>query len=182
MGPTSKALDWLILPGYQGSGPQHWQSLWIPVLSGARVVHQNWHQPNLAEWVANLDKAIRACREPPVLVAHSLGVLAVAHWSRRYDARIRAAFLVAPPDLDNPAVPPACRAWAATPRGPLPFPSVVVASENDPYSAFERTRNLAWDWQSTLTSLGAQGHINVESGHGPWAQGLKLLMKLVESG
>ena len=55
------------------------------------------------------------------------------------------------------------------PTAPLPFPSVLVASRDDPYSNFGEAEDMAFAWGSAIADAGFSGHINVESGHGPVA-------------
>lgn len=91
------------------------------------------------------------------------------------------AFLVAPADVDNAEEWPetqglkldgAASGFAPLPLDPLPFPSVLVASSNDPYCRLERAKALAEAWHSTLVEAGDAGHINGASGHGPWPEGV----------
>jgi predicted alpha/beta hydrolase family esterase len=49
---------------------------------------------------------------------------------------------------------------------------VLVASRDDPYSTYADAEALARDWGAKLIDAGASGHINAESGHGPWPEGL----------
>jgi hypothetical protein len=169
----------LIVPGYSNSGPRHWQSHWERLLPGTlRVQMEDWDFPQLDSWVASLDAAIHACGEPPVLVTHSLGCLAAAHWAARHSRPVRGALLVAPPDLDHPDLPPPCLTFAPAPRQRLPFPSIVVASRNDPYASFERSAELARDWGSRLEDAGPVGHINSDSHLGDWPWGQVLLREL----
>jgi uncharacterized protein len=58
------------------------------------------------------------------------------------------------------------------PKEPLPFPAVLVASRNDKYSSFENSEALAGMLGAKLVDAGYSGHINSESGHGPWPEGL----------
>ena len=60
----------------------------------------------------------------------------------------------------------------------LPFRSVLLASQNDPYCSFEQAQALAKTWGSTLVDCGARGHINTESGLVDWPQGHALLLAL----
>jgi uncharacterized protein len=110
-----------------------------------------------------------------VLAAHSLGCLAIAHGLREGALPIHGALLVAPPDVERPDFPPVLEGFAPIPRERLPFPSIVVASRNDPFSAFERAEALAAAWGSQLVDVGAQGHINADAGFGPWPLGERLL-------
>ena len=83
---------------------------------------------------------------------------------------------VAPADVDaSPAIPASLGNFAGVPRTILPFPSVLVASQNDPYITPDRARLFASAWGATLFDAGACGHINVASGFGPWPQGLQIL-------
>lgn len=64
------------------------------------------------------------------------------------------------------------------PLTPLPFPSLLVASEDDPYASVAFTRALAESWGSRWQSIGAAGHINGDSGLGEWYEGQGLLDSL----
>jgi predicted alpha/beta hydrolase family esterase len=65
--------------------------------------------------------------------------------------------------------------FAPIPMAPLPFPSVVVASTNDEYAAIERSHAFAQAWGSKLVEIGDAGHINADTGYGPWPEGEQLL-------
>jgi predicted alpha/beta hydrolase family esterase len=167
----------IVVPGLGGSDPHHWRSVFEDEIPGAtRLSGIDWHQPKLSAWI---DALIRATRRNPegLLVAHSLGCALVAHAIEHYpDLLVRGALLVAPADIDaSPAVPASLDSFAGVPRRTLPFPSVLIASRNDPYMTPERARLFASAWGSTLFDAGTCGHINVASGFGPWPQGLQIL-------
>jgi uncharacterized protein len=167
--------DILIVPGHTNSGPDHWQSRWQQRLSSARRVEQDdWDSPLRDAWVSRLVNTVEGCRRPVVLVAHSLGVITVAHAAPLLPrAIVRGAFLVAPPDTEDPRLVLAIeRSFAPVPRDPLPFPSLLVASRSDPYCAFGRAEDFAYAWGSALLDAGDAGHINTASGYGPWPEGL----------
>lgn len=126
-----------------------------------------------------MERAVAASSRDTVLVAHSLGCLAVVHWAARSPRGIRGALLVAPPDPDEITFTPDARGFDALPRSPLPFPSIVVASSDDPFGSLEFARRCAACWGSRLVEIGARGHINAESGLGAWQQGRELLDRLV---
>jgi hypothetical protein len=172
----------LVLPGYGDSGPEHWQSLWEAAdASLRRVVQRDWLAPTLAEWRENLDRTIAACDRPPILVAHSLGCALVAHWTRQARRPIAGALLVAPADTEMVAlVLEAVASFAPVPLEPLPFPSIVVASSDDPYVTLERAQMFARAWGSRFVVIEAAGHINTDSGHGDWPEGYRLLNELRE--
>ena len=179
----------LTVPGWTGSGPDHWQSRWERADPTIRRVEQaDWNAPDVAAWVATLDAAVRATPVPPVLVAHSLGCLAVAHWAARQgasagarsgEARVAGAMLVAPPDVERADTPQPLVAFAPVPRERLPFPSVVVASRDDPFAAVARAAALAAAWGAEWVDAGAAGHLNTASGLGEWAAGRGVLAALL---
>jgi hypothetical protein len=170
----------LIVPGLGNSGPDHWQSQWEPRLGAARVTPRDWNDPDRADWVRAV--AASVWRHPgAVVIAHSLGVAALVHAVKaqpRLD--IGAALLVAPADVDSALhTPNTCRSFASIPLRPLPFPSIVVASRDDPTVTFDRAAVFAHAWGSELVDLGAAGHINVASGCGPWPDGLRFVSRLL---
>lgn len=164
----------LIVPGYKGSGEEHWQSRWERRLSTARRVEQNeWAKPVLDDWTTAVAEAVNAATRPVVLVAHSLGVATVVQAVPKFEKPVAGAFFVSPPDVSNPAIRPKhLMTFGPYPRDPLPFPSVVVASRNDPFSSFEAAEDAAGAWGSLFVDAGESGHINGDSGHGPWPEGL----------
>jgi predicted alpha/beta hydrolase family esterase len=171
----SSDCDIIIVPGYTNSGPGHWQSRWQGKLSTARRVEQDdWEAPVRNAWVARLTETVQRCRRPVVLVAHSLGVVTVAHAAPLLPpGLVRGAFLVAPADVDEAGLIPSVEhAFAPIPLDPLPFPSLVVASRSDPNFTYERAEDLAFAWGSALVDAGDAGHINTDSGFGPWPEGL----------
>lgn len=171
----------LIVPGLYNSGPDHWQTHWERALPGAeRVEQQDWERPLLGDWTISLAEAVRR-RPGAILVAHSLGCALVAHFAQVTGGRgVGGAMLVAPADVNREG--PAGRllvGFSPIPRQRLPFPSLVVASRNDPYVEIERAEAFARGWGSAFVDLGRAGHINVDSGHGPWPKGRALLRGLI---
>jgi predicted alpha/beta hydrolase family esterase len=53
----------------------------------------------------------------------------------------------------------------------LPFPSIVVASTDDPYGGVPFSQACAAAWGSRWESIGPRGHINADSGLGDWDEG-----------
>ncbi|OPB31722.1 alpha/beta hydrolase [Bartonella sp. AR 15-3] len=170
-------LDILIIPGYKGSGPDHWQTRWEQKLSTARRVQQNqWSKPVREEWVNAVEAAIEQANKPIAIIAHSLGIPTAIHAIAHNPEKIRGAFFVAPPDIENEKIHPKhLITFAPYHRKSLPFPSVVVASHNDEFCQFSVAKKLAHDWGALFVDAGQSGHINVESGHGPWPEGLIIL-------
>jgi predicted alpha/beta hydrolase family esterase len=178
----------LTVPGLDGSGPAHWQTLWEAREDRARRVDMgDWARPNRNMWVNRLNLAIHRAqsakgRRPIILVAHSLGCLTVAWWAHyeqpAYGDPVIGALLVAPPDVDGPLREPRLQGFAPTPLGPLPFPSMVVASRDDPWGSFDHSERLATFWGSKIVDAGDAGHINAESGLGGWDDGRRYLSRL----
>ena len=165
--------DILIVPGLSNSGPEHWQSRWEQKLSTARrVVQSDWERPSRAQWEETIAREVLASARPAVVVAHSLGVIAFLHAAPRVADRIAGAFLVAPPSEQvMREMPQVDAAFVPVPRARLAFPATIVGGDNDPYADLLFARGLAKDIGAQFIDAGAVGHINVESGHGPWPEG-----------
>ena len=167
----------LLLPGWQNSGPGHWQTRWAQDQGHQRVEQADWLWPRRGDWMVQLEEALLADDRPALLVAHSLGCHLVAAWAghSQHTGRVLGALLVAPPDIERADLPPQVQGWAPIQRRPLPFASTAVLSADDPYCAPERGLLLAADWGSQIVTLGRAGHINADSGLGSWPEGLGLL-------
>ena len=170
-----------VLPGWQNSGPGHWQSRWEALHGFKRVQQHDWMRPLRGDWLIQLEEAVLAATRPVVLVAHSLGCIQTAAWASisQQTHRVRAALLVAPGDVEQPDVRPLLPTWQPIAMQPLPFVSTLVGSHNDPFCRFERAQALAQAWGSALHDMGDAGHINAESGLGDWPQGLAWLHDLL---
>lgn len=181
--PSTRTFHILTVPGLMNSGPGHWQSLWEAQLPDcSRVNLGNWDRPHRNSWVNRLDHAINDIQGPIVLAAHSLGCHAIAWWATLacpdWSDKIIGALLVAPPEVDARAADSRLHGFAPLPKKLLPFPSILVASHNDPYMPFERSRELAQSWGSQFADAGETGHINAASGLGDWSFGRFLLDRL----
>ncbi|MEA9978009.1 alpha/beta hydrolase [Pseudomonas sp. 10B1] len=179
----NESIRYLIVPGWQGSPDDHWQTHWQHSLpNSARVEQADWLKPRLEDWVDELQCAITADSTPVILIAHSLGCITVAHWaalaSRQSLQQVRGALLVAPADVERPTCAPALRNFAPIPTQLLPFPTQVVTSNNDSAVSTERALTLALNWGAEVGVLSGAGHINVKSGHRRWEQGFAYLYRL----
>lgn len=181
----------LLLPGWQNSGPAHWQSLWERRHGYERVLQHDWMRPLRGDWVARLQDVVlgHVADKPPgapadiVLVAHSLGCMLVAAWAAhsQLTAHIRAAMLVAPGDPQREELAGALASWSRIPGERLPFPSLLIGSQDDPYCSLKRARQFADAWGAQFVDYGRSGHINSDSGLGDWADGHAMLMRLAET-
>ncbi|HEX2840074.1 RBBP9/YdeN family alpha/beta hydrolase [Hyphomicrobium sp.] len=163
----------LIIPGLNSSGSAHWQTWFESQLPDAvRVIQGDWKRPDLPEWSSRIRREISRRPGPILIAAHSFGVLAAVQAAEDYSHRIAGALLVAPADPDKFGV------TDLLPATRLSFPSVLVASTNDRWLSIERAQSLSARWGAMLVHLGDAGHINAESGFGPWPGGLALLRQL----
>lgn len=172
----------LILPGWQNSGPDHWQSRWERLHGYQRVEQSDWMRPLRGDWIARLEEVLLESDAPSVLAAHSLGCLQVAAWAAhsRNTHRVKGVLLVAPPQAERDDLRQQLPGWTPILRKPLPFKSVLVASTDDPFGSFDHARELAAQWRSTLVSIGPRGHINADSGLGDWPEGHVLLQDVIK--
>lgn len=176
----------LLVPGGGGSGPDHWHTYWEAQDHRIkRIVQADWNHGTRSEWVATLDRYIQDASLPTVLVAHSLGNAVVSHWaaSDLGSGPVVGALLVAPVDIDGEWVSPGSlyETFRPDPMQLLPFPTIVVASTNDPYLSIEQAQRLATAWGSRLRCVGASGHIGSDSKLEHWPVGRKILNELLNS-
>lgn len=160
----------LILPGWQGSGPDHWQTRWECLHGYTRVEQHDWLRPLRGDWIARLEDVLLACDEPAVLVAHSLGCILTAAWAAHSlnTGRVKGALLVAPPDVEQGEVRQMLPGWSPIALLPLPFPALVLASSDDAFCSLARAQQFAAAWGADFIDTGAQGHLNADSGLGDW--------------
>ena len=172
----------LILPGWQNSGPDHWQSRWETLHGFQRVQQHDWMQPLRGDWMAQLEEAVLAAPGPVALAAHSLGCMLTAAWAEhsRNTHRVIGALLVAPGDPEREELRAVLKSWSPVVLQKLPFASTLLGSHSDPYCSFERAQAFANAWGADFTDYGHTGHINAESGLGDWPEGLALLHPLME--
>lgn len=176
--------DILLVPGYGETPADHWMTRWRAKMPSARLIDlPNRFRPVRKAWVETLEEAVNGAGRPVVLVGHSLGVNTIVHAARTLPkGAVRGAFLVAPTDLARESPKPAFDVgdFLPLPRGPLPFPSRVIASRTDPHCAFETARDWAQAWGAHFQDAGESGHLNHESGHGPWPEGLMTFAYLMK--
>jgi predicted alpha/beta hydrolase family esterase len=171
------------LPGWFGSGPQHWQTRWEQLYGDRRVEQHDWAHPLRGDWQIQLEEAVLQSAGPVVLVAHSLGAHLVASWAAhsRLTDRVLTAWLVAPPDLGQDLYRGQLGSWYPVHTQRLPFPAQVVASRNDRYCDFAVAAVLAKEWGASLIDAGQAGHLNAESALGDWPRGREWLNTWIQT-
>jgi predicted alpha/beta hydrolase family esterase len=173
----------LILPGWQNSGPAHWQSRWEILHGYKRVEQHDWMQPLRGDWMMQLEEAVLHMEpsQTAVLVAHSLGCILVAAWAQHSHntRRVSGALLVAPADPQQEALRAPLKSWSPVVLQRMPFKSILCASQNDPYCSYLRAQEFAQAWGSEWVDCGHSGHINAESSLGDWPAGHTLLQTLI---
>jgi predicted alpha/beta hydrolase family esterase len=163
----------VIVPGLHNSCPDHWQS-WLETCidSSTRIEMPDWATPDLKGWIQAILETLDKTGDGAILVAHSFGCLAVIRALQRNMSNVRGTILVAPADPIKFHLDPA--AFSA----PLSTRTILIGSESDPWMKCQAARELADALGADFLNLGRAGHINVESGYGPWAGVLKLVRGL----
>lgn len=176
--PT-RTVPTVVLPGWHGSGPGHWQT-WLGEQLAANVRETrrpdfaDVDRPDLADWRQALRDSLAGLPADGYdVVAHSLGsVLWLHHVADPGDCpRAARVMLVAPPSPHS-AFPETAEFF------PPPMDidtvrrgadgTVLVAGDNDPYlpegiaDAYGRPLKMA----TTVIENG--GHLNIEAGYGEW--------------
>ena len=181
-----RAVPVLLLHGWQGSEPDHWQS-WLATQlreSGREVLYPqlpNPDRPELGAWLEALHGALADLPDGDFdVVAHSLGAVLWLHH-------------VASPGTLPPAarvLPQAARVALIAPPSPhtaiaeiaafFPPPldvdavrhgaggTVLVAGDDDPYTPEGIHAAYALPLKIATTVLPGGGHVNVAAGYGPW--------------
>ena len=177
----------LIVPGLRGEAPEHWQTLLAARLPKATMVPpMGKNALDCKRHIEAIERTARAAAAPLVVVAHSAGVVSTVRWAQLTRCPVLGALLAVPPDLERPLPEgyPTLQAlgdggWLPLPGTPLPFPSIVAASRNDPLATFERVEQMARAWGSRLVDLGQAGHLNPASGFGEWPAAQPLIAELL---
>ncbi len=175
----------LILHGWKGSDPGHWQhhllaQLQVHGVSASLPDLPRKDAPDLAQWLAELDRILRNNSVTGV-VCHSLANLLWLHYCHQYQpTSIPQLLLVAPCSWNKtiteaktffqiPADAPKCVAASAQ-RVQL------VMSKNDPYCPLDDARHIEQSLAVPTMWIHNAGHINTDAGYGNWEYPLKWLL------
>lgn len=175
----------LILHGWGGNKPAHWQEHLHAALTqaGARVHYPKMPDPmapNLPAWLAKLDEEMNEIGSDPSLtvVCHSLGAITWLHHAPRSTKRIAdRVLLVAPPYVLPGAAPtdapPGVEAFFPPPLDAGAVARAarethLIASDTDDYATFEQTKAYADRLQTPIHLLAGAGHISPYWGYGEW--------------
>lgn len=175
------SFDFLVVPGRENAPAEHWQSHWLGAFpNSSRLMQEDWSRPELRAWTWRLNAAVEAAPRRVVLVAHSVGVATVVRWAQSRPGlarnKVAAAFLAAPTNVDDPDPSfDLVRNFGPMPLAPLPFPTLVVSSRDDPRVKPAQARAFAEAWGADFADVGEQGHIGSAARLGIWPAGLVLL-------
>jgi len=90
--------------------------------------------------------------------------------------------MVAPCDVDSEEhTSSETRVFAPLPMVPMPFPTTVITSTNDPYVDVHRAQVFATAWGADFVNIGAHGHINADSHLENWDEGWEALQELTKT-
>lgn len=168
----------VIVHGYEGSGPGHFQHWLADELRAASTPFvfpdlPSPAAPIVGEWVRALEEVVAERGDAKVtFIAHSLGCWAVDHYVHRHGTgSLHAALLVAPPSpysLFEPIqsfLPPPRNAerWSG-----IASRTLVVGADDDAYADEDEFVELADRIGVAHRILPGAGHINVDSGFGPF--------------
>lgn len=177
----------LTVPGYHGSGPDHWQT-WLEsrLASCQRVRGIDWDKPVLHNWASAIMAQIDERPQPVLLIAHSFGCLAAVIAAERRQQQVAGLILVAPADPERFGLfghkqPGAGHSIAACLPATLDVPGLLVASQNDPWMSFRHAWAWSRRWRLTFVDAGQSGHLNAESGHGRWPLIAAMTRSVLES-
>lgn len=169
----------LIVPGVGGSDENHWQS-WLQrqVMPCSRVQQDDWNFPLLSDWIHRFVEKISQIDAPVQIVAHSFGCLtsvAALHQHSEIAQKVKQLVLVAPANPSRFGENGFARLSLTDysfyfHQIKISVPTKMLISENDPWLGFEDAKKLAKSWGVKPINLGQVGHINVDSGFGPFPE------------
>jgi predicted alpha/beta hydrolase family esterase len=176
-----------MVPDLGMNGAHYWQRRWVRHRHDCLSVDLDPDAPAIRNvWLSRIDQTIGSLGRPVVLVGHGLGALAIAWWAallgRRAARSVTGALLVTPADPDGAGADEAVRGFGPLPTAMLPFPSIVVATDDHPRTRTHRFREMAGEWVSDFVSVGALGDLRPARRVGLWPAGQGLLELVIGGG
>ena len=161
----------MILHGWQGSGPGHWQT-WLAGRLRANGEHVHYpdlpdaDQPYLDSWLEALGGELYSLPDgETTVVCHSLACCLWLHHVDRGGRQAERLLLVAPPEEIEPL----------TSFFPVPFPRLegqvrLACSDDDPYAPAGASAVYGERLGVPIDPLPGGGHVNQDAGFGPWPE------------
>jgi len=171
---------YLIVHGWQASGPGHWQTWLADRLQEANesVLYPLLPTPDipvLDEWIEALHEQVSLLKGEKIVVCHSLGAVTWLHYATTpYASSVDRLLMVAPPCPPALARIPELRGFAPVPLDALALSRSasecrMVCSSGDEYCEVSAAIAYAKPLGIEIDLLpAAAGHINIASGFGPW--------------
>ncbi|NOR57029.1 MAG: serine hydrolase family protein [Sulfurimonas sp.] len=163
----------LLVHGWGGSDYPHWQS-WLAseVAKDYGCVSflklSDFEFPNKNTWKQELLKEIENFN-PTVVICHSLANTLWFHLCNEEKmSDVEKLFLVAPPSLNSQIDEIENFFPIKAPKNLHAKEVLLVCSTNDPYMKLEEAKELQKELNVDMEILEDAGHINADSGFGPW--------------
>jgi len=163
----------LILYGWHGSDAPHWQS-WLK----DELEKENYEVcfPQLSDnlrpkkdiWMKEALNAFNKAK-PDIVITHSMGNTLWFHLcNEKLLSKVKNLLLVAPPRDLNDFEDVKSFFPVNTPHDLYAKEVLMVSSDNDPYMDIKESQKLSDTLGCELKVLEDAGHINADSGYGPW--------------
>ena len=176
----------LILHGWGGNKPEHWQEHLYRSLSeaGADVRYPKLPDPTapkLIRWMITIQDALDEIHDKSRLtvVAHSLGAISWMHTAfNNIEGRIADRVLLVAPPYVIPTIPPVDAPPGVGGFFPPPLDAsciaeaaretVIVGGDNDDYATYDQMSAYAHHLKIAIHKLEGAGHISPYWGYGEW--------------
>ena len=163
----------LIIHGWGGSDKPHWQS-WLAgeiakeygCVSFLKFSDFDFPKKNI--WKEELLKELDDFK-PNIVICHSLANILWFHLCNEESInKIEKLYLVAPPSLENEIKEVRTFFPIKAPTNLHAKEALLICSTNDPYMSLEEAKSLKKALNIEMEILEDAGHLNADSGFGPW--------------